>query len=44
MTETFAGIMLPLIGRTLPDFEPVFDQYAADLKTAAEADDQERHT
>lgn len=36
MTETFAGILLPLIGRTLPDFAPVFDQYAADLKQGAE--------
>lgn len=36
MTETFTGIMLPLIGRSLPDFVPVFDAYAADLKVAAE--------
>lgn len=36
MTETFTGVMLPLIGRTLPDFAPVFDRYAADLKAEAE--------
>jgi uncharacterized protein YndB with AHSA1/START domain len=36
MTETFSGLMLPMIARTLPDFVPVFDQYAADLKAAAE--------
>lgn len=36
MTETFRGIMLPMIARSLPDFVPVFDQYAADLKAAAE--------
>lgn len=36
MTETFSGIMLPMIARSLPDFVPVFDAYAADLKAAAE--------
>lgn len=36
MTETFSGVMMPLIGRTLPDFVPVFDRYAADLKAEAE--------
>ena len=36
MTETFAGLMLPMIRKTLPDFGPVFDQYAADLKREAE--------
>jgi uncharacterized protein YndB with AHSA1/START domain len=35
MTETFEGVMLPLIARTLPDFVPIFDQYAADLSAAA---------
>lgn len=35
MTETFSGLMLPMIGRTLPDFEPIFRDYAADLATAA---------
>jgi hypothetical protein len=28
--------MLPLIARTLPDFKPVFESYAADLKREAE--------
>ncbi len=36
MVETFAGLMLPMIKGSLPDFRPVFDQYAADLKRAAE--------
>lgn len=36
MSETFTGIMMPLIGRSLPDFVPVFAQYALDLKRAAE--------
>ena len=31
MVEDFRGLMLPMIARTLPDFGPVFDQYAADL-------------
>jgi len=36
MEEVFTGFMLPLIGRSLPDFKPVFEQYAADLKKEAE--------
>ncbi len=37
MAETFTGLMLPLIKGSLPDFRPAFDQYAADLKRAAES-------
>lgn len=37
MTETFSGLMLPMIAGSLPDFAPVFTRYAADLKGAAEA-------
>jgi hypothetical protein len=36
MTEVFSGVMLPLIKRSLPDFGPAFEAYAADLKRAAE--------
>jgi uncharacterized protein YndB with AHSA1/START domain len=36
MVETFSGLMLPMIAGSLPDFAPVFEQYAADLKRAAE--------
>jgi hypothetical protein len=36
MTEVFKGIMLPMIKGSLPDFKPNFEQYALDLKTAAE--------
>ena len=36
MEEVFTGFMLPLIARSLPDFKPVFEQYAADLKKEAE--------
>lgn len=34
MTEVFAGIMLPMIKGSLPDFGPAFDRYAADLQRA----------
>lgn len=36
MVETFSGLMLPMIKGSLPDFGPVFDQYARDLKKEAE--------
>lgn len=36
MEEVFTGFMLPLIARSLPDFKPVFERYAADLKREAE--------
>jgi hypothetical protein len=36
MTEVFSGVMLPMIKGSLPDFGPVFETYAADLKREAE--------
>lgn len=36
MVETFSGLMLPMIKGSLPDFAPVFDRYARDLKNEAE--------
>lgn len=36
MEEVFKGIMLPMIKDSLPDFKTNFEQYAADLKNAAE--------
>ncbi|GDX82768.1 hypothetical protein LBMAG42_45790 [Deltaproteobacteria bacterium] len=36
MDEVFAGLMLPMIAGSLPDFVPIFEAYAADLKRAAE--------
>ncbi|MGO8994867.1 MAG: SRPBCC family protein [Polyangiaceae bacterium] len=36
MKEEFSGLMLPMIKGSLPDFAPVFEAYAADLKRAAE--------
>lgn len=36
MHETFTGLLAPLIGRTIPDLQPAFDEFAASLKRAAE--------
>lgn len=36
MAEVFTGLMLPMIAGSLPDFVPIFETYAADLKRAAE--------
>jgi uncharacterized protein YndB with AHSA1/START domain len=36
MTEVFSGLMLPMIAKKLPDFGPIFERYAADLKTESE--------
>jgi hypothetical protein len=36
MVEVFSGVMLPMIKGSLPDFAPVFDRYARDLKKEAE--------
>ena len=37
MTEIFSGLMLPMASGRLPDFKPIFERYAADLKKEAEA-------
>jgi uncharacterized protein YndB with AHSA1/START domain len=36
MSEELSGWMLPMIQGSLPDFAPVFEQYADDLRRAAE--------
>ncbi len=36
MVEVFSGLMLPMIKGSLPDFGPIFEQYAADLKRETE--------
>jgi hypothetical protein len=36
MTEEFSGLFLPMIAGQFPDFKPIFERYAADLKSAAE--------
>ena len=37
LREAFSGLMAPLITRSIPDLQPSFDQFAADLKARAEA-------
>ncbi len=36
MVEVLSGAMLPMIKGSLPDFGPMFETYAADLKREAE--------
>jgi len=36
MREEYTGLLAPLIGRSIPDLQPAFDQFASDLKQAAE--------
>jgi hypothetical protein len=37
MSEVYIGWMAPLIAGSIPDLQPAFDEFAADLKRAAEA-------
>jgi hypothetical protein len=37
MDETYRGPLAPLIARSIPDLQPAFDTFAADLKRRAEA-------
>jgi hypothetical protein len=36
MEERFSGLMLPLAKGSMPDFGPIFERYANDLKREAE--------
>ena len=36
MREEYTGPMAPLIGRSIPNLQPAFDEFASDLKRAAE--------
>ena len=36
MEERFSGLMLPIVKGSMPDFGPVFERYASDLKHEAE--------
>jgi hypothetical protein len=36
MREEFSGLLAPLISRSIPDLQPAFDRFAADLKRRAE--------
>ena len=37
MIEVFSGLVLPMAAGRLPDFKPIFERYAADLKSEAES-------
>jgi hypothetical protein len=37
MDETYDGLLAPLVTRSIPDLQPAFDTFAADLKHRAEA-------
>ena len=36
MLEVFSGLVLPMAASRLPDFRPIFERYAADLRAEAE--------
>ena len=36
MREVFTGLLAPLITRSIPDLQPSFDEFAANLKTRSE--------
>jgi hypothetical protein len=36
MTEEYAGLLAPLITKSIPDLQPAFDEFAACLKACAE--------
>lgn len=38
MDESYSGFLAPLITKSIPDLQPDFDTFAADLKRRAEAD------
>jgi hypothetical protein len=42
MQERFSGLMLPLARRSMPDFGPIYERYADDLKRAAEGAREQR--
>ncbi len=37
MKEHFSGLLAPLIERSIPDLQPAFNEFAADLKRQAES-------
>ena len=37
MREQYTGLLAPLIGRSIPDLQPAFDEFASDLKRTSEA-------
>jgi hypothetical protein len=43
MEERFTGLLLPIVKGSMPDFGPVFERYAEDLKREAELTEAPRH-
>ena len=43
MAEAYSGLLAPLITRSIPNLQPVFDTFAADLKRHAESAAQQIH-
>jgi hypothetical protein len=41
MREEYSGLMAPLICRSVPNLQPAFDEFASDLKRAAELKSEE---
>ena len=39
MREEYTGLLAKLIGPSIPDLQPSFEEFAADLKRASEADE-----
>lgn len=37
MREEFGGLLAPIVTRSIPDLQPTFDRFAADLKVASES-------
>ena len=37
MREVYSGLLAPLIGRSIPDLQPAFDEFASALKQRAES-------
>jgi hypothetical protein len=43
MAETYSGLLAPLITRSIPDLQPAFETFAADLKHRAQSASQQGH-
>ena len=44
MREVYSGLLSPLVGRSIPDLQPSFAEFAAALKRRAERGEEERST
>src|ERR1700682_5981434 len=43
MSEAYSGLLAPLITRSIPDLQPAFNAFAADLKRRAESAAEQVH-